>query len=423
MKIEPKQVFRLDGGMGTEMQKRGMPSDQCPEKWAFENPTALEDIYQQYQRAGSDAITSFTFGGSAVKLGAYGLSSEAAVLNEKLAQCAKSCALENHFVGGDVGPLGEMLEPNGEMNFDEAYQVFYAQIKALATGGADYIAIETMLDIQETRIALMAAKEACDLPVFTTLTFENGYTLMGTDPVTALVTLQNLGAAAVGSNCGAGPEQMLPVIEAMIPYAKVPIIAKPNAGLPELIDGETRYSMGPDEFAEKALLLANAGANVLGGCCGTTPEHIAALKKALESNSFERPAYSRAELLSSARRHWDIADLDAPAELPLDNFIELDPEDWAESFYDEEIEDQIVLLCGGFESEDACQYFCKEKLPEAGTYTPLPLGFSFTTGLETTTALRYYPGRSAVSCKNALNSDEAVAIKTAAERFGAWIID
>ncbi|MGI5907030.1 MAG: homocysteine S-methyltransferase family protein [Christensenellales bacterium] len=285
--ILKKKTFILDGATGTNLMRLGLHG--CPEAWALANPEALIDLQRRYVRAGAQAVLTCTLGGTRHKLSEYGLSDKAADMNRRLAALTREAVGGDVFVGGDVGPTGLFVEPFGELPFEEAVAGFAEQIGALAEAGVDFILIETMLDLQEARAALIAARETCSLPVLVSMTFERGgHTLTGTDARTALITLQSLGADAVGCNCSTGPQEMLALVQDMRPYARVPIVVKPNAGMPVLKDGATRFDMDADEFVFWMLRLYEAGASVLGGCCGTTPGHIAALSGQLAGQP--RPA-------------------------------------------------------------------------------------------------------------------------------------
>ena len=296
-----KRPLLLDGATGTELQKRGMPAGVCPELWCIENPGVIGAVHGDYARAGADVVYTCTFGANRFKLDQFG-AADARSVNRRLALIAKEAVKGKALIAGDIGPTGHFIRPFGELEFEEAVAVFKEQAMGLLEGGVDGFVIETMMDIQEARAALIAVKEACDLFTMVTMTFErDGRTLNGTDPLTALVTLQALGADAVGCNCSTGPEDMARFIAAMRPYAKVPLIAKPNAGLPKASGGQTLYDMGPAEFASKTGALIAAGASILGGCCGTTPQHLAALKKAVSRKKPPAPLRKSLAALSSAR--------------------------------------------------------------------------------------------------------------------------
>ena len=272
-----KKIMILDGATGTELQKRGMPSGVSPEIWACENREVQKSIHKSYIDAGSDIIYTCTFGANYYKLLQYGRS-DVEKVNEQLASLAKEAARGRAFVAGDIGPCGHFIEPFGEISFNDAVAAFRRQVKGLLSGGADLFVIETQLDIQEARAALIAVRELTDAFTIVTMTYESGgRTLNGTTPEAALVTLQSLGADAVGCNCSTGPEEMLDLVRRMKKLAKVPLAAKPNAGMPRIEGGKTLFPMGPQEFAGYAKTFAEAGVNFLGGCCGTTPEHISLL--------------------------------------------------------------------------------------------------------------------------------------------------
>ena len=274
------KILILDGATGTLLQKRGMPSGICPEQWVIEQPEVIVDIQKEYVSAGSDVIYTCTFGGTRIKLDEFGLGDNTVEINRRLAQLSREAAGENALVAGDMAPTGRFIEPLGDLSFEECVNIYKEQVRGLLEGGVDLFVIETMMDIQEARAALLAVKESCDLPVCVTMTFDEGQrTLTGTDPITALITLQSLGADAVGCNCSTGPLQMVEIIRMLKPYARVPLLAKPNAGIPRLIDGKTVFDMQADEFGQFAGSFAEAGVNLIGGCCGTSPEYVRELRR------------------------------------------------------------------------------------------------------------------------------------------------
>lgn len=270
------QYVYLDGATGSNLQQAGMPAGVCPEQWILENPDVLLKLQRGFVEAGSNILYAPTFTANRIKLEEYGLGDELVRINQELVALTKNAAERKAYVAADLSMTGRQLKPTGDLDFEELVEVYKEQIRVDVEAGVDLIVIETMFSLQETRAGLIAAKEVCDLPVMTTLTFEeDGKTLFGTDPVTAFVVLQALGASAVGVNCSTGPEKMCGIVAAMKRVAKVPIIAKPNAGLPRLDEnGGTIYEMDADTFAEEMKQLAGAGADIMGGCCGTTVEHI-----------------------------------------------------------------------------------------------------------------------------------------------------
>lgn len=273
----------LDGATGTSLQKSGMPSGVSPEKWVIDNPDALISLQRRYFSAGSDAVLSFTFGGNRPKLNEYGLGDSSIEINRRLVEISRQAAGKDGLVAGDISSTGRFIEPFGDLPFETAVGCYKEQVAGLMEGGVDFFMIETMIDIQEARAALIAVKESCDLPVCVSMTFnEDGRTLTGTDPVSAIITLQSLGADAVGCNCSTGPLKMLDFISAMRPYSRVPLLAKPNAGLPRLVGDTTVFDMGAEEFGRCCLLLAEAGVSMIGGCCGSDPSFISELHSGLK---------------------------------------------------------------------------------------------------------------------------------------------
>lgn len=276
----------LDGATGTYMQSNGMSPGICPEHFALNNPQVLQDIQRKYIKAGSRAIYTFTMGGNAHKLADFSLSDQAQHINEELAAISVDAAGNDAFVGGDISTTGSFLAPLGELEFEQAVDIYKQQINALVKGGIDFIVIETMIDIQETRAAIIAAKEVCDLPVVVSMTFdEKGLTLTGTGPETAAVTLICAGADVVGLNCSTGPAEMLPLVKRMKVVASVPLIVKPNAGMPKIVDGKTQFDLSCEEFSAYIKPLCEAGANLIGGCCGTDPCYIEAITQEINTLS------------------------------------------------------------------------------------------------------------------------------------------
>ncbi|RJP57955.1 MAG: 5-methyltetrahydrofolate--homocysteine methyltransferase [Candidatus Auribacter fodinae] len=271
-----KKYLVLDGATGTFLQKQGMPTGVCPEQWALDNPEVLAGIHKSYADAGSDMVYSCTFGANKLKLKTFGLEKHVRQYNKRLVQLAKEAVGTKVLVAGSIGPTGQFIEPVGSLSFDEAVAIFAEQITGMLDGDVDALVIETMIDIQETRAALLAANTLCNLPVIVSLTYaEEMRTLTGTDPVTALITLQAMGADVVGTNCSTGPEGMLEIIKRQSCYATVPLMAKPNAGMPVLRDGQTVFTMTHQQFAKHIPAFMEAGVSLMGGCCGTTPDFIA----------------------------------------------------------------------------------------------------------------------------------------------------
>ena len=301
-----EKLLFFDGGMGTMLQARGLRAGELPETWNLSHGSVLQDIHKSYLEAGADVLTTNTFGACGLKYkGAYCPEGFTPIRSESLGDIV-TAAVENAraavedcpatvsagsrpgpgqrraYVALDLGPTGQLLAPLGRLAFEEAVSLYAETVRIGAAAGADLVLIETMTDLYELKAAVLAAKENCDLPILATAVFgENGHMLTGADPAAAAVLLAALGASAAGINCGLGPEQMLPLAEQMAAVSDIPLIINPNAGLPHQEDGRTVYNVGPEQFAEQAAQLVQAGAWGIGGCCGTTPAHIAALTERL----------------------------------------------------------------------------------------------------------------------------------------------
>lgn len=309
------KIVVLDGATGSNMQKSGMTIGVCTEQWILEHPEILVQLQKDYINAGSDIIFAPTFTCNRIKLREYGLEDQLESMNQELVRLSKRAIDESGiektgrkvYVAADLTMTGQQLAPLGTLKFEELVNIYKEQIQCILMEGVDLFVIETMMSLQECRAALLAVKESCNLPVMITMTFnENGYTLFGTDPKTAIVVLQSMGADMVGVNCSTGPEKMCAVVSEMKEYATIPIVAKPNAGLPTLVDGETVFSMGPEEFALATLKLIEAGASVVGGCCGTTPEHIASLHNLVKTMEPPTRNHNLKRTVTTERRTLDI---------------------------------------------------------------------------------------------------------------------
>ena len=278
--LSKDHILYLDGATGSNLVKAGMPSGVCPEQWILEHQDVMLQLQKDYVQAGTNILYAPTFTANRVKLAEYHLEKNMTSMIRDLVAISKKAAesTPGHpvYVAGDLTMTGEQLKPMGKMELETLIDIYKEQILCLVDAGADLLVVETMMSLAETRAALIAAKEVCDLPVIATLTFEaDGRTLFGTDAKTAAIVLESLGASAIGANCSTGPAQMESIISEMVSHTRIPVIAKPNAGLPFLDEnGTTCYNMEAEEFAEEMEVLVNAGATILGGCCGTTPEFI-----------------------------------------------------------------------------------------------------------------------------------------------------
>ncbi len=436
-KLLNNKIVYLDGAMGSNLQKKGMPQGVCPEQWILDNEDILTDLLTEYVQAGSDIIYAPTFTANRIKLAEYGLADSIGKINTRIVELAKiaadSAKDRKVYVAGDVTMTGRQLSPMGDMDFEELIDVYKEQIKILADAGADLLIIETMMSLQEARAAVIAAKETCDLPIMVTLSFnEDGRTLYGTDPLTAVNVLEHLGVAAVGANCSTGPKDMAKIISIMAGHSRIPIIAKPNAGIPTLdANGETVYNNTPDNFANEMELLVGAGATLLGGCCGTNPEYIEATVK----KGFAPAAISKdvdRYFLSSERMTVDFSlddsfviigeRINPTGKKQFQSELREGNIDRAIEFAEEQEANGAKILdvnlgMGGIDEKATLLRVCDEL--QTVTNLPLCIDSSHTSVIEA--ALRRYPGRALI---NSISYESAKVDKLLpiAAKYGAAFI-
>ncbi|MDY6272263.1 MAG: homocysteine S-methyltransferase family protein, partial [Selenomonadaceae bacterium] len=312
-------IHIFDGAMGTMLQAGGLKAGACPEEMNLIAPDVVKNIHAQYLAAGATIIETNTFGASRLKLDHYGLQDKVTELNTaavRIAKAAIAASGKDAKVAGSMGPTGRFIDPLGDLDFEEAYDAFHEQASALASAGADYLIIETCIDIQEMRAALLAAKDATNLPVICQLSYsEDGRTVTGTDPQSAAVILDGLGADIIGVNCSLGPAELIPVVRTLAANCRAPISVQPNAGMPFLKDGKTCFPMDAEEFGTYGPKLLAVGATYLGGCCGTTPAHIQALADAVRGLPEPARKNGRRMLQLASRSRTVTIDRDLPTTL------------------------------------------------------------------------------------------------------------
>ena len=291
----------LDGATGTQLQKRGFTGSECAEKWTLEHPEAIVEIQRSYTAAGSRVLYSPTFGANRTKLEAHGIFNQVPEYNKRLSALSKEAAAGKALVAGDISPTGLFLFPLGEADFEELVDIYTEQAAALEEAGVDLFVIETMMTVAEARAAVLAVKSVSEKPVFVTFTCdERGRTLTGSDVAAVLQIMQGMGVDAFGLNCSTGPEEMAVQLKRLHKIARVPLIAKPNAGTPLIRDGETVYDCPPEEFTAYLEEMAEAGVKIFGGCCGTTAEHVKALYEKTASLNLKNPDPQNSEFLPCA---------------------------------------------------------------------------------------------------------------------------
>ncbi len=282
-KLREVHILVCDGAMGTQLQAKGLGAGEHPAIWDVERPELVGNIHRSYIDVGADLITTNTFSAISLNFSRFGLEGEVQNINLAGAKIAKDIVKDKALVLGDIGPTGEILEPAGSFKVKDVYEAFKEQVLVLVEGGVDAIIIETMSDLEEAKAAVRAAKENSDLEVIGCMTFQKGRygfrTMMGTSIEEAVRGLEGAGCDVVGSNCGVGSKEMIEIIHKMRPLTQLPLIAVPNAGLPKLVEGKTIFDETPQDFARNLPDLISAGANIIGGCCGTTPQHIAEIVK------------------------------------------------------------------------------------------------------------------------------------------------
>jgi len=422
-----EKVSVFDGSMGTMLQKNGLLVGTCPEEWNISHPEIVKEIYKAYREAGSDVIQSNTFQSNCMKLNEYGIRDKHYEINYQGVKLAKEVMAGKGYVAASIGPLGKLLVPFGELTFDAAYETFKEQVIAVRDGGADIISFETFTDVCEMRIALLAAKENCKLPVICSISYEqNGRTLMGTTPSICANILHSLGADLIGTNCSFGASHMLKIAEN---YAQTGLYfsMKPNAGLPQTIDGKQVYVETPAGFAQYCSDFIKNGARLIGGCCGTNPEFIAEISKAVKGSEPANFPLNIDFITSSSKAvafdglgsevigRIDVnMDKELLKELNSGNFDAIT--DKVLEMLDEEY--GIILIDVDFDSGE--DILLSKVVNEAQTYLKQPFVLKSNNSEALDTALRIYKGRAGV-LTNANNETAEVIKKYGAVNVRSYI--
>ncbi|MCT4687213.1 homocysteine S-methyltransferase family protein [Vallitalea sp.] len=428
-----KNILILDGATGTELQKRGMPRGVCPEKWVIDNKEVIIDIQRGYKEAGSKAVYACTFGCNSIKLAEFGLEDKLVKMNKELVRISREAVGDDVWVVGDLSPTGAQIYPLSNYHFEDIVNAYKPQVKALVEAGVDLFVIETMMNINEARAALLAVKEICDLPVMVSMTYEkSGYTLNGTDPVTALITLQNLGADAVGCNCSTGPNDMIDIVKAMKPYAKVPLIVKPNAGLPKYENGKTIFDMDEDEFSHYGALLAEEGANIIGGCCGTTKTFISKLIDKMKDIDISLWKDRQGSILTSERKSVTIGGnnptiivgerINPTGKKKLQEHLRNKNMDYVVTLAHEQIEKGATVLDVnvGMNGIDEV-VIMKQAIEQLSTFVKVPLCIDSSNIDAIEAGLRIYPGRALVNSIS-LEQHKIDKLLPIAKKYGAMFV-
>ncbi|MBQ7583703.1 MAG: homocysteine S-methyltransferase family protein [Lachnospiraceae bacterium] len=441
-KLASEGLLLLDGATGTNLQKKGLKSGVCPDLWILEHPDVIRSLQRSYLEAGSRILYSPTFSCNKIKLEEFGLYDRLQEMNRSLAGLSRQVIEEYErdnpgcpkcYVAGDISMTGIQVEPVGPMKLEELIGIYREQISALIAGGVDMIVVETMMSLQETRAAVIACKEISDMAVMATMTFEaDGRTLYGTDPVTALITLQSLGVDAFGANCSTGPDKMIPIIKSLKEVAAIPLICKPNAGLPTLDEtGHTVYNLDPAGFGQGLKEITEAGASIVGGCCGTDADYIRAIPRDIPPDKAAAYATKR-RMLSSERRHL-LFDLDGrfliigerinpTGKKKLQAEIRDGSFDMVMSFAEEQEERgaDILDVNMGMSGIDEKETMLKAiDIVTQASSLPLCIDTSYPEVMEA--ALRHYPGRALINSISA-ESDRTDRMLEIAKKYGSMFI-
>lgn len=433
-KLCSDKIIYLDGATGSNLMKAGMPVGVCPEQWILDHEDALLDLQRAYVDAGTNIVYAPTFTANRIKLAEYDLDERIQEINERLVKLSKKAVDGRALVAGDLTMTGKQLKPLGPLEFEELIDVYKEQIRFLEEAGADLLVIETMMSLQETRAAAIAAMEVSSLPVMATLTFEtDGRTLFGSDARSAAIALTSLHVDAIGANCSTGPDQMCEVIRAMAEVTELPLIAKPNAGLPSLDEeGKTVYDMDSDTFASEMIQIVESGASILGGCCGTTPEYIEKLVKQTSSVKVSRKSLTGRHFLCSERQSLEFGlddrfmivgeRINPTGKKKLQAELREGKLDLVGQFAREQEEcgARVLDINMGMSGIDE-QEMMLTVLEEVANITSLPLAIDSSHVEVIEAALRRYPGRALINSIS-FESAKIAPLLPIAQKYGAMFI-
>lgn len=405
-----KRPLILDGATGTNLFLRGMPLNSCVEKWIIENPEEIKELQTKFIEAGADIIYAPTFSANKARLATFGFSEKVVEFNESLVKLSKSIANDKAFVAGDISPTGLVCKPFGDTSFDELIDIYYEQALAQFNAGCDLFVIETMYSMSEMRAAILACKRF-NLPIFVTITVdEDGKTLYNATALTCLITLQDMGISAFGLNCSYGPEKMAQVIKKIAPFSKIPLIAKPNAGLPKEDNDSFVYDLTADVMGKMVIPLLDNGVEILGGCCGTTPEHLAVMRKVVDTYDFSKVKIQKQDtslILSNSQELFYLRPDVICFSQPLICFM-----DMSDDIIEAEHENIDVIIIEVHTPDDG---YC---FAQNSHMAKLPVMFRSHNEEALKSALHYYNGRAMVDKKTMISQSNLSII---ANKYGAII--
>lgn len=429
-----KDILVFDGSKGTMMQKMGLSSDECPEIWNLTQPKQIKELYKSYVNAGSDVIQTNTFGANRAILQKFNLENKIDDINTISVKLAKEAAENNAFIAASIGPSGKLLEPSGELTLEDAYNIYKEQVILVTQAGADIINFETISDLAEMRVAILAARENSPLPIIASMTFEpNGYTLMGNSPATCALVCQSLGADCIGANCSTGPDALLEIIKQMHSISHLPLCAKANAGLPEYSGNTITYSETPETFKRCVNDYIHHGVRLIGGCCGTTPEFIKSIKNELSKVTTPKLSLQTkpgpGSFICSSSKYVDTESIDKTEivhfinKSNINNFRNNNAEDFLDKFTDRSSELNSGISKAVYLNLDTTGK--PELLPSVTkvfqTYCRLPLIIQSDYPPYLEAALRLYNGKAGVVIGDM--SDHTFDLIISAKKYGSTVID